>query len=144
MTREWGENHPKVKWLEVRISRPGGFHNTAPGGRLLAHYLVASCEVARPHPTNWTRLEGGGVGKKNYWSKRWEIGTNWTLRGQELCESRGGRPGLCILMSLTVSVDVKQHWNVLRHWSQFVPRCQPTSEDMKLYIIIIITGQSLT
>ena len=27
---------------------------------------------------------------------------------QELCESRGGRPGLSILMSLTVSVDVKQ------------------------------------
>ena len=30
-------------------------------------------------------------------------------RVQELCESRGGRPGLSILMSLTVSVDVKQH-----------------------------------
>jgi len=28
---------------------------------------------------------------------------------QELCESRGGRPGLSALMSLTVSVDVKQH-----------------------------------
>ena len=27
----------------------------------------------------------------------------------ELCESRGGRPGLPVLMSLTVSVDVKQH-----------------------------------
>ena len=27
---------------------------------------------------------------------------------QELCESRGGRPGLPVLMSLTVSVDVKQ------------------------------------
>ena len=24
-------------------------------------------------------------------------------------------------MSLTVSVDVKQHWTMLRHWSQFVP-----------------------
>ena len=31
------------------------------------------------------------------------------LRVQELCESRGGRPGLPVLMSLTVSVDVKQH-----------------------------------
>ena len=38
----------------------------------------------------------------------------------ELCESRGGRPGLSVLMSLTVSVDVKQHWTMLRHWSQFV------------------------
>ena len=26
---------------------------------------------------------------------------------QELCESRGGRPGLCVLTSLLVSVDVK-------------------------------------
>ena len=28
---------------------------------------------------------------------------------QELCERRGGRPGLFVLMSLAVSVDVKQH-----------------------------------
>ena len=38
----------------------------------------------------------------------------YLLRGrrisdQELCESRGGRPGLSVLMNLTVSVDVKQH-----------------------------------
>ena len=33
----------------------------------------------------------------------------WRYRVQELCESRGGRPGLSVLMSLTVSVDVKQH-----------------------------------
>ena len=30
-------------------------------------------------------------------------------RVQELCESRGGRPGLSVLMSRTVSVDVKLH-----------------------------------
>ena len=30
-------------------------------------------------------------------------------RVQELCESRGGRLGLSVLMSLTVSVDVKEH-----------------------------------
>ena len=30
-------------------------------------------------------------------------------RVRELCESQGGRPGLSVLMSLTVSVDVKQH-----------------------------------
>ena len=29
-------------------------------------------------------------------------------RVQELCESQGGRPGLSVLMSLTVSMDVKQ------------------------------------
>ena len=31
------------------------------------------------------------------------------IRVQELCESRGGRPGLPVLMSFMVSVDVKQH-----------------------------------
>ena len=31
-----------------------------------------------------------------------------SLRVQELCENRGGRPGLSVLMSLMVSVDVKQ------------------------------------
>ena len=40
---------------------------------------------------------------------------------QELCESRGGRPGLSVLMSLLVSVDVKIYCTVLRHWSQLVP-----------------------
>ena len=43
------------------------------------------------------------------------------LRIQELCESRGGHSGLPVLMSLTVSVDVKQHWTMLTHWSQVVP-----------------------
>ena len=46
----------------------------------------------------------------------------WGHRVQELCESRGGRPGLsAVLMSLTVSVEVKQHCTALQHWSQFVP-----------------------
>ena len=40
---------------------------------------------------------------------------------QELCESRGGRPGLSVLTCLLVSVDVKNYWTVLRHWSQLVP-----------------------
>ena len=44
------------------------------------------------------------------------------FRVQELSESRGGRPGrLPVLMSLMVSVDVKQHWTMLTRWSQFVP-----------------------
>ena len=30
-------------------------------------------------------------------------------RVQELCESQGGRPGLSVLTSLMVSVDVKQY-----------------------------------
>ena len=40
---------------------------------------------------------------------------------QELCESWGGHPGLSVLMSLLVSVDVKLYWTMLRHWSQLVP-----------------------
>ena len=40
---------------------------------------------------------------------------------QELCESRGGRPGLSILTSLLASVDVMIYWTMLRHWSQLVP-----------------------
>ena len=40
---------------------------------------------------------------------------------QELCESRGGRPGLSVLTSLLVSVAVKIYCTMLRHWSQLVP-----------------------
>ena len=32
-------------------------------------------------------------------------------RAQELCESRGGHPGLPVPKKPTVSVDVKQHFN---------------------------------
>ena len=31
------------------------------------------------------------------------------FRAHELCESRGGRPGLSVLTSLLVSVDVKNY-----------------------------------
>ena len=41
--------------------------------------------------------------------------------GAARCESRGGRPELSVLTSLLVSVDVKNDWTVLRHWSQLVP-----------------------
>ena len=50
-------------------------------------------------------LGGGGGGCSVYKV----LAQNSTPRVQELCESRGGRPGLSILMSLTVSVAVKQH-----------------------------------
>ena len=36
------------------------------------------------------------------------MGTDQTIV-QELCESRGGRPGLSVLTSLLVSVDVKNY-----------------------------------
>ena len=56
---------------------------------------------------------------------------------QELCESRGGRPGLSVLTSLLVSVDVKIYCTVLRHWLQLVPNMPMTSEDIKHQLIII-------
>ena len=40
---------------------------------------------------------------------------------QELCESRGGHPGLSVLTSLLGSMDVKLYWIMLWHWSQLVP-----------------------
>ena len=39
------------------------------------------------------------------------------VRVQEPCESRGGRPGLTVLMSIMVSVDVKKHCTMLRYCS---------------------------
>ena len=39
------------------------------------------------------------------------VSVPWTYitRGQEVCESRGGRPGLPVPNKPMVSVDVKQH-----------------------------------
>ena len=34
---------------------------------------------------------------------------HFRVRSQELCESRGGRPGLLSVIVLMVSVDIKQH-----------------------------------
>ena len=55
----------------------------------------------------------------------------------------GGRPGIPVLMILTVSVNVKQHGTVLiiidfGHDFSLIILCQPTSEDMKLCIIMMI------
>ena len=53
---------------------------------------------------------------------KYHLQLHWTDHiVQELCESRGGRPGLSVLMNLMVSVDVKQCWTMLTHWSQLVP-----------------------
>ena len=62
--------------------------------------VVGTCHRMRTVLVDWrsagsTALDGG-----DGWERR---------RVQELCESRGGRPGLPVLMSLMVSVDVKQH-----------------------------------
>ena len=41
---------------------------------------------------------------------------------QELCESRGGRPGLYVPASLLVSVDVKQHFFPFRFSFALLPQ----------------------
>ena len=48
---------------------------------------------------------------------------------QELCGSRGGRPGLSVLTSFLVSVDVK------RTGLSLSLVCQPTSEDIKQHYL---------
>ena len=65
----------------------------------------------------WEGTLYGCVGRNTLWLCGKDLGDIV----QELCESRGGRPGLSVLTSLVVSVDVKQYWTMLTHWSQLVP-----------------------
>ena len=44
----------------------------------------------------------------------------WGVIVQELCESRGGRPGLSVRTSLLVSVDLK---DILNHAAALVTAC---------------------
>ena len=62
----------------------------------------------------------GNLSEGGSWNKNVE-NVSICIIVQELCESRGGRPGLSVLTSLLVSVDVKIYCTVLRHWSQLVP-----------------------
>ena len=62
------------------------------------------------------------------------------LRVQELCESRGGRPGLSVLNEPYGFCGRKGTLNHAHALVTVCPlMCQPTSEDMKLYIIIYYT-----
>ena len=91
------------------------FENNDPERRVCAHQSVVSSN--RTHVTAFTPLVQVGA-----WLAK--ILNHGALRPrivQELCESRGGRPGLSVLTSLLVSVDVKIYCTVLRHWSQLVP-----------------------
>ena len=62
---------------------------------------------------------------------------------QELCESRGGRPGLSVLTSLLVSVDVNYIEPCFGIGDNLSLRCQLTSEDVKHHFIIISSADSL-
>ena len=76
-----------------------------------------SCSQERKRRTD--QMSGVCGGQSMYLLQ--SSGDVWTFRVQELCESRGGRPGLSVLTILMVSVDVQQYWSMLTHWSQFVP-----------------------
>ena len=61
--------------------------------------------------------------------------------------SRGGRwyPRSSLHSFLTVSVDVKQHWTMLRHWSQFVPNMSTDirGHEAPLHHRSVVRGQEL-
>ena len=72
--------------------------------------LVVSVDVTCPG----RRKKGGrygGLGKavKRRLVSHYDVGSNPPAELRSWCESRGGRPGLPSLISLTVSMDVKQH-----------------------------------
>ena len=54
----------------------------------------------------WVGWGGAGEGVRGEREKMGGGGGDWRCRVQELCESRGGHPGLSVLTSLLVSVDV--------------------------------------
>ena len=59
-----------------------------------------------------------------------------SLTVQKLCESRGRHPGLSVPMRLMVLWTQGNIEPCLGIGHSFSLKCQPTSEDMKLYIII--------
>ena len=67
-------------------------------GIMLTHWSQFVPNTSTPHPRTLSATSSS---------------SNYSHRVQELCESRGGHPGLSVLISLMVSVDVKQHWTML-------------------------------
>ena len=59
-------------------------------------------------------------------------------RAQELCESRGGRPGLPFPNKPAVSVDIKQHFNQgsrRRDYTPRQPRIQINTQALNLTFV---------
>ena len=81
-------------------------------------------------------LEGGG--EQRYIKAINNSGMAFIV--QELCESRGGRPGLSVLTSLLVSVDVRIIEPCFGIGHNLSLICQLTTEDIKHQLIIIISG----
>ena len=63
-------------------------------------FMFLLCSFPRSLPGSLSKFTG---------AIKQQIGVGPPNTVQALCESRGGRPELSVLMSLTVSVDVKQH-----------------------------------
>ena len=90
------------RWVMARGHRLNTFHRSGGGLRSLRSFsggfrgrafTLSSPSHSVPVPNKPSRFRGRKA----------------TIKQKELCESRGGRPGLSVVMSLTVSVDVKQH-----------------------------------
>ena len=89
---------------------------------------IGPCGTITSNPNHWPRIrrpikeagvgEGGGERERE---RERESGhaveikcrkvEDDRFRAQELCENRGGRPGLPSLINLPVPVDVKQHFS---------------------------------
>ena len=113
------------------------------GGRIKKKVMVFTQHASSAKPVTLEGGGGGGGGREHnkifliLWDEN--VFHVWSLyRVQELCESRGGPPGLSVLMNLTVSMDVSNTELCLSTGHSLSLICQPTSEDMKLYIIIMI------
>ena len=59
------------------------------------------------HTCEGSAADAGPVGGISTLKSKHSFPTSFIV--QELCESRGGRPGLSVLTSLLVSVDVKNY-----------------------------------
>ena len=70
------------------------FHNVVLDGSVRSYLVTHACLLVSCFRGNAIK---GGLPLSDF------------IRVQELCESRGGCPGLSVLTSLTVYVDVKQH-----------------------------------
>ena len=67
--------------------------------------------LLRPTKQQWAQIALVPNSPYGLCGRKATLNLNWSATAQELCESRGGRPGLQTLTVLMVSVDVKQDWN---------------------------------
>ena len=93
------------------LIRPRRTRATADWSGLLGNLTFTPSQPVWIYQGDWSGLLGNLTLYAQSTSTVTSGRLEWTapFRVQELCESRGGRPGLSVLMSLAVSVYVKQH-----------------------------------